>query len=443
MNIEDLLEPVSPTEFDHLHSRNGSEFGYVPPSLHAELPVKPAVLDQDYPFGSGVCQLSERKTAIIIKRYLTFRNKPASPDRDYMLVLLEDLAREHNIRLPDKTNSSSARPAAKKPFTVTAMDRNSADRRIYKLYSDGENMIGFIPGENKTKFREVHEKTSWDELFATLYEYMKNLPENNEKDKSPAECELIRMHIACELVRQFYEVYGYDDKLESEPCPLFIERKLYNKSVAESAKTRRFFRKSNQVRWTAWWTITYSAELFSSEEEFMRCLLKKFGNLVTRRGWRVMGVFEKGEENDRLHFHGFVYIPKGAEVGELVEQTRWSEKRHCSEKYIENTVFREQFGINQYDALGDGENISTVARYTAKMIGYMQKGGRVYYSRHIPSEFVLAVRDCDVVCMLNIVCKRPIKRYVIYPGAYVKTPMGLESTVPLDNNSGSPPISAV
>lgn len=77
------------------------------------------------------------------------------------------------------------------------------------------------------------------------------------------------------------------------------------------------------------------------------------------------------------------------------------------------------------------------------MIGYMQKGGRVYYSRHIPSEFVLAVRDCDVVCMLNIVCKRPIKRYVIYPGAYVKTPMGLESTVPLDNNSGSPPISAV
>lgn len=437
MNIEDFLEPCPETEFDHYHSVDGSKIGYLPPSLHAEIKSEDLTVDDSYPFfPRASCQWTKSKIERFISRYIQYYRKPQSPDRTHMLEQLEAIARENNIRLPSPERIAAAKYEPKKRLIVEAVENNSAELRLYKVYSDGENIVGYIPGENKAKDRELHERTRWDDLFDTLYSYLKMLPENDEKNKSRAERESIRIRIISELIRQFYEVYGYDDKTEVEPCPIFIERKLYNMSAAYSMRKKRFFRKKDQIVWTAWWTFTYDDAIIASEDEFKSKLLNKFRNLAFRRGWRIMGVFEHGEDNGRLHFHGFVYIPEGTALGELVEKTQWSEKEHRQRTYLENTTFREEFGINEYEPLDYGTDTAALARYTSKMVGYMQKGGKVFYSRHIPSEFMLAVRDCDVVCAFSITCKRPIKRYLFYSDAYNKTDVGITGTIPVVSDIG-------
>ncbi|MDE6401745.1 MAG: hypothetical protein K2L54_03940, partial [Clostridiales bacterium] len=258
-------------------------------------------------------------------------------------------------------------------------------------------------------------------LFDTLYPIIKS--QYDEKNKTKNAVELIRLRIESELIQQFYEVYDYDDKTENETCHEFIARKLYNKSAAYSMRKKRFYRKADQIRWTAWWTITYDEELFTSEHEFRRVLLNYFRNKSVRNKWRIMGVFEHGEDNGRLHFHGFFYIADGQQVGELVEVERYSTKRGCVEKYIENTELRAKFGINKYEDISEERktNVNAMAKYTSKMCGYMEKGETVFYSRHIPMEFTGKFNSHDMLMYYCITCKRPMKRYVVNPHLLVRT----------------------
>lgn len=369
------------------------------------------------------CKWGRSKIARFINRYVSYYRDKRKPDRELILAHLESVAKENHVALP--TPEVMLKPRKQRAQLVTSLvDQSRPDRvRTYKAYFDGSNVVAYIPGENKAAVREVTKRTKWDELFEKEYALLKKKQKYGENGKTQEQKDELRKSLEAEIVTRFYTLYDYDDSTENECCLMFVNRKLYNMSAAYGERKKRFHRKKDQVRWTAWWTITYNDEIFDSEQQFRKTLLNYFRNKSVRNQWRIMGVFEHGEDNGRLHFHGFFYIPEGQEVGELVEAERYSTKRQCLEKYIENTEIREKFGINKYEDISEAmrSDINAMANYTAKMLHYMEKGEKVYYSRHIPSEFLIDLKDSDIMIAFCITCKRPVKRYVVWKDSVVRT----------------------
>lgn len=379
------------------------------------------------------CSWGRARIKRFIAQYVrTFKDR-RNPYREKFLKDFEDTAREANLKLPTADEIRAINTEPKKERFISGLVDLNTENRVgdYKYYWDGGQYVAYLVGENKAVERELHERTKWDDLFDTLYPVVK--AQYDEKNKKKSEVEIIRIRIENELVQQFYDIYDYDDQTENETCHEFIARKLYNKSAAYSMRKKRFYRKKDQVRWTAWWTITYDEKLFGDEQTFRRVLLNYFRNKSVRNQWRIMGVFEHGEDNGRLHFHGFFYIPDGKHVGELVEVERYSTKRGCMEKYIENTEIREKFGINKYEDISEAlkSDVKAMAKYTSKMLGYMEKGETVFYTRHIPMEFMGTFNSHDMLMYFCITCKRLMKRYVVNPHLIVRRDIEMHRRKPV------------
>lgn len=381
------------------------------------------------------CKWGRQKLERFLYKYTRIYKDRRDPNRDFFLEQLESVAKENNVILPTEEEMTAvpSRKDSIRRFTYGLVDLNTENKvSDYNYYFEGSFVVAYLKGENKAKERELHERTKWDDLFKMLYPIVKEKYE--EKNKLKSEKEIIRNKIESELTRQFYEVYDYNDLTEKETCPEFIGRKLYNKSAAYSERKKRFRRKKDQTQWTAWWTITYDDRKFSSEKAFKKTLLNKFRNLCVRKQWKIMGVFENGEENGRLHFHGFFYIPKGSEVGELVKMKHYSEKKGCWHEYIENTEFKKIFGTNEYEDITESlqSEINSMSEYTQKMLRYMEKGGTVYYSRHIPMEFSGKFNSHDMLMYYNITCKRKIKRYIVNPNILSRTETSIVRKIPIE-----------
>lgn len=375
------------------------------------------------------CSWHDSKLARFIGGYVSWYKKPASKLRTHVLEQYACKAKAHNVILPKPVEMCRRRPKRRLECEVIDHDKPSG-KAEYKAYFDGENIVAYMCGENAATERERYERTRWDDLFDIEYDLIKNSDEYKEAGKDKAIKEELRRNLEMTLIERFYEVYGYTDSVEEETCPEFINRKLYNKSAAYAERKKRFHRKKDQVRWTYWVTITYDDKKFPNEQVFKKTLLTRFRNLCDpiRNDWLVMGVFEHGELNGRLHFHGFCYVPEGKDIGQLVHRSKYSEKEKCWHNYIANTDFEEKFGDNEFEDItaATQKDVNAMSKYTAKMLGYMEKGGIVYYCRHIPTDFLVELETTDLLVAYSITCKRSIKRYVVSDFAVKRTNTTIE-----------------
>ena len=127
---------------------------------------------------------------------------------------------------------------------------------------------------------------------------------------------------------------AYMRKAMEEAIPDKEQRKEYverNNERKNTNKIRRKVRLSKKVNlqreWNFFCTFTFSDALHT-EESFRKSLRNTLKHLVNRKGWKHIGVWERGGENGRLHFHGIFYIPPGGMVGEIVETKDYSTKDH-------------------------------------------------------------------------------------------------------------------
>ena len=125
---------------------------------------------------------------------------------------------------------------------------------------------------------------------------------------------------------------AYMRKAMEETIPDKEQRKEYverNNERKTTNKIRRKVRLSKKVNlqrdWNFFCTFTFSDEKHT-EESFRKSLRNTLKHLVNRKGWKHVGVWERGGENGRLHFHGIFYIPPGGMVGEIVETKDYSTK---------------------------------------------------------------------------------------------------------------------
>lgn len=230
------------------------------------------------------------------------------------------------------------------------------------------------------------------------------------------------------ITKGFIDDYCYElDNLED-----FIEKNIARKERNLWQREKRFRKKAYLNGWNYFVTFTYDGNK-QTEESFKKKLRRCLSNLHNRRGWRYMGVSERGEESGRFHYHFLMSIPKGEMVGELYTRKDYSIKRGTVKETVSNTFFEKRFGRNDFEEVIMEVNGSQAVSYLLK---YMRKTNcRAIYSRGIPSETDMYFdSDYDFACEITldgVPDSYVYKRWVIYDSVMGERLRGLPPTSPL------------
>lgn len=95
---------------------------------------------------------------------------------------------------------------------------------------------------------------------------------------------------------------------DKEQRQVFVERNSERKKINAIRRKVRLSKKANLQTWNFFCTFTYSDDKHT-EESFRKSLRNTLKHFVNRKGWKHIGVWERGGDTNRLHFHGIFYIP--------------------------------------------------------------------------------------------------------------------------------------
>lgn len=186
---------------------------------------------------------------------------------------------------------------------------------------------------------------------------------------------------------------------DKEQRKKYVERNNERKTTNKIRRKVRLSKKAYLQEWSFFCTFTYSDKLHT-EESFRKSLRNTLKHLVNRKGWKHIGVWERGGDTNRLHFHGVFYIPPDGMVGELTETRDYSTKDHRMQTARQNTYFLERYGRNDFQPLGSPIEVQHSIGYLMK---YIEKSGeRLIYGGDLPTYFVSDIMDEDILAPYGI-----------------------------------------
>ena len=253
-----------------------------------------------------------------------------------------------------------------------------------KIYYDGSHYVA-VPKENfpSRKCGKAARKSSMQSdgvkaKFEAAYAESQVLPKRERKQ-----------YIAERLQNDFATV---------EEAKEYARRQTERKRNNACKRYTRLWRKVYlQGRWDYFVTLTYD-NAKHTEESFRQSLRNTLKHLVSRKGWKYIGVWERSA-SERLHFHGILYIPEHAMIGELKQVSDYSTKQHRMQTTYQNTHFLRYFGRNDFKAIDKNDVVQSV-RYLLK---YIEKSGeRLVYGGDLPTYFKSDITDEDIVCPTGI-----------------------------------------
>ena len=156
--------------------------------------------------------------------------------------------------------------------------------RAAKISFDGSHYIA-TPKENfpqgKKRRRSSHPTSEQEaerkEQFETAYRESQQLPRKERKD----------------YVNQAMEVKIPDEEQRQE----FVERNSERKKINAIRRKVRLSKKANLQTWNFFCTFTYSDDKHT-EESFRKSLRNTLKHLVNRKGWKHIGVWERGGDTN-------------------------------------------------------------------------------------------------------------------------------------------------
>ncbi len=252
-----------------------------------------------------------------------------------------------------------------------------------KVYFDSSHYIG-IPKENyphgkgckrQSKPIPTPEQTERKAKFETAYKESQSLPKR-ERKKYIAE----KLQSAFETAEQAKEYTEQN-----------IERKRNN---AAKRNTRLWRKVYTQRQWDYFVTFTFDSAKHD-EQSFKKSLGNTLKHLVSRKGWKYIGVWERSK-NERLHFHGIFVIPQM--IGTLETVTDYDTRKHRKQTILQNTHFAERYGRNDFKEICPF-NLDVAVKYVLK---YIEKSGeRLIYGGDLPEYIDCNILADDVVCPIG------------------------------------------
>lgn len=268
------------------------------------------------------------------------------------------------------------------------------------IYNDGSNYVAFenqkytIKKKKQNKANVKVENDKAEQLFEELY-----LQAVKKGLSYKKQIEFVRTELAKTI-----RIEKVLDKI--------VDEGFRRKGANIAARKKLFRRKAYLNKWNYFVTFTYDDNKHS-DSSFKKSLRKCLSNLSSRKGWKVMGIWEYGAENERLHFHALLYVPDGQMVGSVYEKKDYSNRKHKVIVTHPCTFFEERFGRCDFEA------INSIALKKGKYLDYILKyitktDEKIVYSRGIPSNFKDEISE-DEICaeFENFVVK-----YVLFDDIY-------------------------
>ena len=145
-------------------------------------------------------------------------------------------------------------------------------------------------------------------------------------------------------------------------------------------------------------TFTYDDKL-QTEQSFETKLKNCLQYFSKKRGWKYMGVWERGKKTDRLHFHALMHIPKEQLEGKLEEKREYDFKSKDMKITNSHSFFEKKFGRNDFKEIPSVRLMSEALAYLMK---YLEKTGeKAVYSRGLSQYLISDILDEDVVCTIG------------------------------------------
>ncbi len=292
----------------------------------------------------------------------------------------------HYVATPHTTNPVRRRKRVEKTITVSVQDGKFA---LEQPSSEAEKLPVKPNQMTIEEAIEAHEESS---------------PERSDEPKK-----VIRRMTRKQIFDELYDKYlplkpkARKQAILNDMRPLFETEDALKYFVEENCARRwrnlvvrrqRFARKAYNQHFQWFATFTYSDEKHT-EESFKKRLLETLRRLATRRHWLYMGVWERGKETGRLHFHALVNIPDGEEVGTFEKVTDYNKKTGRQKTITQNTFFAEKFGRNEFDDISFANLV--YGKAIAYIMKYMEKNNtKAVYSRGLYEYFHTDIQGEDV-----------------------------------------------
>ena len=249
-----------------------------------------------------------------------------------------------------------------------------------KIYYDGSNWIAIPHKERPYRQRRRRLQTDKSKKVQQFEECFEKVKGGRKSRKA-------------QLLREFTPMFKDEDEAAN-----FVEQHFERLSRNRWERYKRMIRRGYTNRWNFFCTYTFDSRKHT-EETFRKSLMNTLYHLSSRRDWRYMGAWERGELEERLHFHALTYIPKGQMPGELEEHEDYSTKRQRREKSIQNSFFNERFGRSDFSAVNNAYEVADSIKY---MLKYISKNDeKIVYSRVQKTYFISDVLDEDIVCPMG------------------------------------------
>ena len=191
----------------------------------------------------------------------------------------------------------------------------------------------------------------------------------------------------------------------------YLNRKMRNAYRAEETRRRRCVRRASLHGLDLFCTFTYDDKKMT-EKQFRTRLLNTLRHFASRKGWKYMGAWERGDEG-RLHFHALMRIPEGTMSGRLEFRREYNPVRGRVEENYVNTFFEKTFGRNTFERV-DGTALSyvTAVNYIVKYI--VKEGGRMICSRGLSTFFETTIDVEDILCRLHPTEIYDDRKYILF-----------------------------
>ena len=175
----------------------------------------------------------------------------------------------------------------------------------------------------------------------------------------------------------------------------YVYEQCEAKEKALQARKQRFMRKVHLNKFNYFATFTYD-DAKMDEATFQKKLCRCLQNFHTHRGWTYMGVWERGSDTERLHFHCLLNVPDGQMPGEIVETKEYDYIKKRKIKYEHNTFFDNRFGRNEFDYI-EPKGPMQLCHTIDYILKYLEKSGeRIVCSRGLPTYVMSDIEEKDV-----------------------------------------------
>ena len=193
-----------------------------------------------------------------------------------------------------------------------------------------------------------------------------------------------------------------------EHAKSFVDEQWKRKRRNLYVRRQRFEYKAYNQNYEYFFTITYDDKMHD-EQSFEKSLKQAFSNLHKRYGCLFQGVWERGKENDRLHFHGLIYDPNKKITSELEQVSDYNPKTGKMKTYLQSKYFFDKFGRNEFSEIIP-QMYDSAIRYITKYLS--KQGVKPYYSKGLYRFIESDIDGNDVLCRMDGTDERDIRLLV-------------------------------